>query len=255
MNFKKLNFSIIITILLLLNSCYPKKKLNYIGSDDKLAKTVYENIRAPKTIQPHDYLYIRVFSLDPSVSDIFQNRQNSVGGDIKLYSYQVNENGEINFPFIGDIDVSDLTINEAQIKIEELLSEYLSNISVTVRFIGNKLTILGEVNRPGSFQYFDDKINVFEAVGLANGINTYGNKSKVIIIRETKNKTEYHEIDLTTKKIAASEYYYLLPNDIVIVTPIRAKYRTYRDLSLYSTLLSTITTLVTVLYFFNRGQN
>lgn len=238
-------------LLFSLVSCYSKKKLNYI-QENKTDPSQFENIRDTKTIQPHDYLYIRVFSLDPSVSEIFQNRNNLIGGDVKLFSYQVSETGMIYFPFVGDISVIDMTIHEAQEKLEDLLSEYLKNISVTVRFIGNKLTILGEVNQPGSYQYFDDKINIFEAIGLANGIADYGNKSKVIVMRESKNVVKYHSLDLTKRDIATSELFYLNPNDIVVVTPIRAKYRTYRDLSLYSTLLSTVTTLVTVLYFFNR---
>ncbi len=248
---KQVFYVFLLSIAILFTSCYPKKKLTYIQEDES-GLNLYENVRKPKTIQPQDYLYIKVFSLEPSVSEIFQSRNSNMGSDTKLLSYQVNESGVINFPFIGDIDVNNLTIQEAQIKIQDQLSKYLNNISVTVRFIGNKLTILGEVNSPGSYQYYDDKINVFEAIGLASGIGTYGDKSKVIVVREFKNQIKYHEIDLTSRKVAISEYYYLLPNDIVFVTPIHAKYRTYRDLSLYSTLLSTVSTFITVLYFITK---
>ena len=162
----------------------------------------------------------------------------------------VDDKGYINFPFIGTIQVKDLTINEAKAKIEKSLSVYLNNISVMVRFVGNKITILGEVNGPGEYSFYDEKITVFQAIGFAHGISNFGNKEKVTLIREKDNNIKYYNIDLTKKDIVASDFYYLLPNDIVIVNPINAKYREMRtySLNLLSTILSTVAVLISIIY-------
>lgn len=242
----RLVFFLISGILIL--SCTPTKKLKYVlNTGDDIYKNQYINDRSEKTIQPYDYLYIKIFSLDERTNAIF-NSQNNYQYQTELLSYTVDGQGSINVPFIGTINVKDLTINEAKIKIEKSLSLYLRDISVIVRFVSNKVTILGEVYRPGQYSFYDEKITVFQALGFANGVNTYGNKTDITLIREKDNVIKYHYLDLTKKNIAESEYYYLLPNDIIIINPVNAKYRELRDYSiqLVSTLASTILTIATL---------
>jgi polysaccharide export outer membrane protein len=219
-----------------------------LNKGDDIYKNQYVNDRTEKTIQPYDYLYIKIFSLDERTNSIF-NTQNAYAYETELLSYTVDGKGNINVPFIGSINVKDLTINEAKDKIEKSLGLYLRDISVIVRFVSNKVTILGEVNRPGQYSFYDEKVTVFQALGFANGINTYGNKTDITLIREKDNIINYHYLDLTKKKIAESDFYYLLPNDIIIVNPVNAKYRELRDYSiqLISTLASTVLTVVTLL--------
>ncbi len=238
-------YSLIITLVL---SCTPTKKLKYVyTTTDKVPKNQYYNDRSEKTIQPYDYLYIKIYSLDEQTNAIF--RENQYGGyATELISYAVDDAGNINFPFVGDIKVRDLTINQAKEKIEKSLENYLNNVSVRVRFVSNKITILGEVNRPGHYSFYDEKVNVFQAVGFAGGINTFGDKTKVTLIREKDNNIKYYYLDLTNKDIVATDFYYLLPNDILIINPINAKYRELRtySLSLTSAILSTLSTLATL---------
>jgi polysaccharide export outer membrane protein len=245
-------------LLVFFSSCKSYEQLKYVtdaGPDELLKEEGYEVTRATKTIQPQDYLYIKIYSLDEKVSSIFYNRNNTFNTDLKLISYQVNDEGSIDFPFAGKIHVENLTIEQAKDKLQTELSKYLKNISVTVRFVGNKITILGEVGAPGEYPYFDDKINVFQAIGFANGIADYGNKENILLIREKNNAITYNYMDLTKKNIAESEYYYLLPNDIIIVDPINAKYRNLRqrDLAFLSTVLSAVTTIVSLYFAFNRN--
>ena len=228
----------------------PTKKLKYVlNTGDDIYKNQYINDRSEKTIQPYDYLYIKIFSLDERTNAIFNN-QNSYQYQTELLSYTVDGKGSISVPFIGSINVKDLTINEAKEKIEKSLTLYLRDISVIVRFVSNKVTILGEVYRPGQYSFYDEKITVFQALGYASGINTFGNKSDITLIREKDNVIKYHYLDLTKKNIAESDYYYLLPNDIIIINPVNAKYREMRDysLNLIATLASTIFTIVTIYY-------
>jgi polysaccharide export outer membrane protein len=228
--------------LIIVWGCTPTSKLKYtVDTDD--SKDKFHNDRSEKTIQPYDYLYIRLYSLDQTTSSIFNGEMQYGMMNESLQSYEVNGDGYISFPFIGNLLVKDLTIDEAQAKLETELNRYLTNISLRVRFVGNKITIIGEVNHPGNYTFYDEKITVFQALGLAGDIANYGNKTKVTLLREIDNTIAYHYLDLTDKKIVESEYYYLLPNDILIVDPIAAKYRTIQDRSIPYLILSTLGTL------------
>jgi len=250
----KVNVIVYLLVLFLINSCTPTSKLKYVqNKGDKINKNQYYNDRSEKTIQPFDYLYIKIYSLDEQTNFVFRDDRYGTY-ETELISYAVDDAGSINFPFIGNINVKGLTINEAKEKIEESLGRYLNNVSVRVRFVSNKITILGEVYRPGHYSFYDEKINIFQAFGLASGITTYGNKTDITLIREKDNNITYHYIDLTDKDIVESDFYYLLPNDILIVNPINAKYRELRtySLSLVSAVLSTILTATNIYLYTTR---
>jgi len=216
-------------------------------STDGSVKNDYFNDRSEKTIQPYDYLYIKIFSLDEKTNNVFNERSYSI--DNELLSYSVDAKGSISMPFIGSIDVKDLTINLAREKIEKSLAVYLNNVSVLVRFVSNKITLLGEVNRPGQHPFFDEKVTVFQALGFAGGTSGFGDLTNVTLIREKDNLIKYHYLDLTKKNIASSEFYYLLPNDILIINPINAKYRALRDygLEIASAILTTVLAVLSII--------
>jgi polysaccharide biosynthesis/export protein len=237
----------VLTMLLLTVSCAPVEKLKFASDGGSgTVKNEYENDRTEKTIQPYDYLYIKIFSLDEKTNAIFNERSYSI--DNELLSYAVDGKGDISMPFIGQINVKDMTINEAREKIEKSLGVYLNNISTIVRFVSNKVTILGEVNLPGQHSFFDEKVTVFQAIGFAGGTSGFGDLSHVTLVREKNNIIKYYNLDLTKRNIAASEYYYLLPNDILIINPIKAKYRNLRDygLTLTATVLTSISALLSI---------
>lgn len=233
-------------------ACVPQKKLKYVQDETTSEiKSGYNHIRPIKRIQPFDNLYIKVLSIEAETARIFSNEPvtNGANLDVNLISYTVNEKGMIDFPFVGEIDVNNLTLKQAKEKIEAALSEYLSNTSITIKFVNSNITVLGEVRLQGEFPYFKEQINVFQAIGFAGGMTDYGDKSKITLIREYGDTIKYHLLDLTDKKVIESEFFYLQPNDIVIVEPIPTKFRNLRTFT-YSTLLATATTLVTILYFF-----
>jgi polysaccharide export outer membrane protein len=109
--------------------------------------------------------------------------------------------------------------------------------------------VLGEVRNQGEFPFFKEQINIFQALGYAGGVTDYGDKSKVTLIREYDNLIRFHSLNLTDKKIVENELYYLQPGDVLIVEPIKTKFRSLRTFT-YATFLATTTTLITVLYFF-----
>jgi len=239
-------------VLFIVSSCIPKKKLLYLQKQQE-GKEIneYVNVRPEKTIQPFDNIYIEVSSIDEKTANIFGTRgRASSPTDINLVSYTVNQNGFIVFPFVGEIYVQGLRLQEAQQKIEAEVSEYLSNISITVKFVNNTVAVLGEVNNPGEFSFYRDQITIFQALSYAGDFSDYGDKKNVILIRETKNKIIYRNIDLTDKNIVSSEYYYLIPNDVIIVKPINAKFRnlSLNNMTLILSTMSTLASLIVIIY-------
>ena len=245
-----LNYLIPLSLVVFITSCAPVDKLKFVA-DNPPAGTVkndYVNNRSEKTIQPYDYLYIKIFSLDEKTNSIFNEKGTNVSNE--LLSYSVDGSGNISLPFIANIYVKDLTINQAREKIEKSLSNYLNNVSVTVRFVSNKVTVLGEVKNPGQHSFYDEKISVFQAIGLASGTSDFGNLTNVTLVREKDNIIKYYTLDLTKKNIASSEYYYLLPNDIIIINPIKAKYRDIKDYAINKTasVLTSMSALFSIIF-------
>lgn len=233
-------------IAILVSSCLSYKKLQYVRTEENSEKMEYRNERSSKTIKPFDELYIKVLSTDEKTARIFSAESNMSGNsDIHLVSYTVNENGYIYFPFVGKIFVKDLNLEAASERIQSSLSQYLLNTAVRVRFINNNITILGEVKAEGDIVFTNDKLSVFQAIGRAGGITAYGDRKRVTIIRIIDNKVTYNKIDLTDKNVVESPYYYIEPNDVIVVKPLKAIYNTFQN-NTYGTLLTTITTALAV---------
>jgi len=248
-------FLLIISILIVVfSSCVPRSKLMYL-QDEKKDEVVneYLNIRSIKKIESFDNIFISVISTDERTARIFGGEQSAMSRDyLSLVSYTVDKDGYIFFPFVGQIHVKGLVLKEAQEKIELEVGQYLNNISITVKFVNNNITVLGEVNRPGEYAFFEDQVSIFQAIGFASGFSDFGDKTDVILIREQDDMIRYFYVDLTDKNIVASEHYYIIPNDIVVVKPINAKFRNLQILN-WPLILSTITTFITIyLLFYNN---
>lgn len=233
-------------------SCVSRKKLTYLH-DQKQDERVdeYINIRPEKKIQPFDNIYIKVSSIDEKTASIFADQSRITGGNIDLISYTVDQSGYVNFPFVGELYVKDLTLGEAQQKIETEVSQYLSNISIIVKFVNNTVAVLGEVRNPGEYPFYKDQITIFQALSFAGGFASFGNKENVTLIRESKNKISYYYLDLTNKDIVASDYYYIIPNDIIVVKAVKQKYRNLSPVN-WPIFLTTITTAATLYLLFFR---
>ena len=209
--------------------------------------------RPVKTIQPFDNIYIWVTSTEEKNQKIFSTSSSMSSDYINLISYIVNSDGYIDFPFVGLIYVKDMTLQQAKENIQKEVGEYLANISITVKFVNNKISVLGEVARPGAYSFAKDQLTIFEALGLAGGATIYGKKNEVVLIREKGNKINYHYLDLTKKDIVSSDYYFIIPNDIIVIKPVKARFRTLNILN-WSLVLSTITTAITLYLLFYKNN-
>jgi polysaccharide export outer membrane protein len=173
-------------------------------------------------------------------------------GTSGVIGYMVDEKGEINFPFAGNIKLGSLTTAQAGIKIQEALNDYISNTSIIVKYIDNQITVMGEVLRQGVIPFTQDKLTIYEALSLGGGITRYGDRKNVILIRNEENKIMRYRLNLSDSRIAGKSYYYVLPNDIIIVEPLKAISTSYPNYTL-TTALTSITTLIAVLLFIGLG--
>jgi len=231
-------------------SCIPAKKLSYFNDINELEAPGI-NPRMQKIIMPFDKLYIRVLSIDPQTSQIFnpadEIRSSSMSNN-GIIGYLVDETGNINFPFVGNIQVGSLTTAQAASKIQNSLSEYVANTSVVVKYIDNQITVMGEVLRQGVYNFSQDKLNIYEAIGLGGGLTRWGNRKNIILIRHEGDKIMHYRLDLSNSKIAGKDTYYVLPNDVIVVEPLRAVSSSYSNVT-YSTVLSSISTIIAILLF------
>lgn len=187
------------------------------------------------TIMPKDLLSITVNTTDPKAAAPFNlTVQTPINAGLvnitttstpSLQQYLVNNEGEIDFPVVGRLKLGGLTKNEAENLIRERLKPYLKETPiVTVRMANYKISVLGEVARPGSFTVSNEKVNILEALAMAGDMTVYGIRNNVKLIREdaTGNR-KIHELDLTKSDIVLSPYFYLKQNDILYVTPNKTK--------------------------------
>ena len=160
---------------------------------------------------PFDKLYIKVISIDPQTSQIFNPiEQISSVTNNGILGYLVDEGGNINFPFVGNINVASLTTAQAGEKIQKSLNDYVPNTSVTVKYIDNQVTVMGEVRQQGVFSFIQDKLNIYEALGLGGGLTQFGDRKKIILIRNEGDKIMHYRLNLSDSKIASKDYYYIL---------------------------------------------
>ncbi len=241
--------SLAILLMVFISSCVPSKQLSYFNDIDELEKPVV-NPKTQKTILPFDRLYIRILSIDPQTRLIFdfpdEVRYSSASNS--MIGYLVDESGNIDFPFVGKINVGSLTLKDAGTKIQNALGEYVANTTIIVKFIDNQVSILGEVQQQGVYSFSQDKLNVYEALALGGGLTRYGNRRNVILIRQEGDKIMHHKLNLSDSKIASKDYYYVMPNDVIVVEPLKSISTSYSNIT-YTTILSSITTLIAVMLF------
>ena len=244
------NKAVSILIVIFTVSCVPTNKLSYFNDINEIEEPGV-NPRTQKLIMPFDKLYIKVLSIDPQTSQIFNSvEEMRYGVSNSVIGYLVDESGNINFPFVGNINVGSLTTTEASAKIQNALNDYVSNTSIIVKFVDNQVTVMGEVQRQGVFPFSQDKLTIYEAIGLGGGLSRYGDRKNIILIRNEGDKIMHYKLNLSDSKISDKETYYILPNDVLVVEPLKAISSSYSNIT-YTTVLSSITTLIAVLLFTN----
>ncbi|MDD2954049.1 MAG: polysaccharide biosynthesis/export family protein [Parabacteroides sp.] len=220
---------------LLVASCTSYKNVPYLQNPE-VVNDLEKNLPLyDAEIMPKDLLSITVNTTDPQAAAPFnltvQTPMNAALTNVNtttqptLQQYLVNNEGEIDFPVIGRLKVGGLTKNEAENLLRGKLKEYLKEVPiVTVRMSNYKISVLGEVTRPGSFTISNEKVNVLEALAMAGDMTIYGVRDNVKLIREDAvGKREIINLNLNNAGIVTSPYYYMRQNDILYVTPNKTK--------------------------------
>ncbi len=227
-------------------------------------------------IQPGDILAINVGSLNPLASSFFNPFSNmpvttdnnggngvpgvsgsgagSSGGAPALTQsvapgYLVDHSGNIEVPLLGTLKVGGLTTADAREMIKAKLTKYLKEPTVSVRFLNYKISVLGEVMRPSVYVIPNESVTLPEALSMAGDMTIYGKRDNVLVIRTVNGKKEFGRVDLTTRDVYTSPYYYLHANDIIYVEPGKGRVaqtdKVYQILPVVLSALSLITIIVT----------
>jgi polysaccharide biosynthesis/export protein len=248
-------------IILSVSSCISTNKLVYFQSKkfSKTTPTLIENKRVEYRIQPNDVLSVRVTnSLDKTAPNIFES-EGQTGGGVNpaalfyITGYSVDERGMINYPNLGKLKVQNLTINEARDLIQQQVDKYMTNANVIVRLVSFKLTILGDVRNPGYHFVYNNQATLPEALGLAGDLTYNGNRKNIKLIRQSTSGVEVVLLDLTDPNLIKSPYFYLQPNDMIYVQPLRAQL-SRTNLSLMGTVFGAISATFLILSYFGVGK-
>ncbi len=249
-------FSLLIFTSVLTCSCVSKKKILYLQDLEQIADNP-ANVNYNITIRGNDLLTINVSALNPDAVAPFNQplvSRTSINGVVQtaqqLQTYLVSVDGKIEFPLIGTVKLAGLTRTQATEKLKELVSKYVKNPIINVRILNFKVSVLGEVQRPGTFTINDERITILEALGLAGDMTIFGDRKNVKIIREINGVKSYGELDFTSSSIIDSPFYYLQQNDVVIVSPNKAQIQSSsfnRNTSVFISIAGIIISVISVL--------
>ena len=264
---KKAIYSFFVMLMIVvssLTSCVSQKKILYFQNETMLNDSTFTSIEYENErhfdykVQPGDILYIRIASLDEKFATYFNSSNgNNIGssggngaGNANMYfnGYNIDAEGYIELPIIGKVQVKDDIVADIQEKIQLSMNEYLKETVVYVKLGTFNLTILGEVAKPGQYQVYQQDINIFQAMALAGNATDFANKSNIKIIHQTPKGSQIVRININDADVLSSPHYYLKPNDIIYVEPLKLKQYGFTSLP-YGTIFSAISLIITCITF------
>lgn len=208
-------------------------------------------------IQPDDVLTIRVsapeqeaalpFNLTKSITS-----QDRIMGEVELETYLVSDEGTIAFPVIGEVKVEGYTNIQLAKKIEDLIAEYVKDPIVNVRILNFQITVLGEVNNPGTFFIEDDHISLTKALGMAGDLTIFGQRKNILVMGEDGDHKTYAYLDLTDAGVVNNPHYYLRQNDVIYVEPRGTRRQSAGSTGLASTYLSIISVIASLIILITK---
>jgi len=243
---------------LLVSSCVSLKRVRYIqdvADYQKEGKVEFINESSPDyKVQPGDNLYVDVSSLDSKNMNPFESNQRgsyqaTTEMSIYLNSYMVSDSGYINFPVVGKIMVAGITVSEVKSKFQSLINDYYQMTIVTVKLVNFKISLLGEVTKPGTYLIYQESINILQAISMAGDLLPYAKRNKITIIRKTSTGSSVYTVDLLKANILESPAYFLQPDDIIYIEPMTSKNYAFTSFP-YAIIFSTITTTLLLMSYF-----
>ena len=255
------------SIVILMQSCSTYKNFAYFEDLPDTTKPLISQTAPFKTpiIQKGDLIGITIQTLDNDITSLINSSNNPIGGNNPAMpvlgssasssasqvqpGYQVDNNGDVELPFAGSVHVEGLTTAQAKDTISKEISKYFNNAIINVRLTNFRITVLGEVLRPSTFIIPNEKVNIFDALGMAGDITVYGRKDNVLLLRDTLDAKKIIRFNLNSKSIVNSPWFYLQPNDVIYVTPNKSKlaatdaYKN-REITIVAATISFLTLLI-----------
>ncbi|OOG15725.1 sugar transporter [Sphingobacterium sp. CZ-UAM] len=244
-------------ILTMFSSCGSRKNMVYLQPDSTQINTLYEQY-VPK-IQTNDILTVVVTAADPKVTTPFNPISSMANGNLTQQTdmalrptYTVDDAGDLTLPMLGKVHVAGLTRVQAIEKIRNELSQYIKDPGVNINFNNFRISVLGEVTRPGSFIMPTERVTVLEALGMAGDLTIRGVRENVMLIREVDGQKTMHRLDLTQQGTLNSPYYYLAQNDVIYVEPNKSQINNSKLGANTNIIISIASLLITVISVLTR---
>lgn len=257
-----MKFLLPILVIALFTSCVSNKELTdqalyFKNINDSILKSSDQSFKSE--VQKGDILYIGVLTANEESVKLF-NQQNFYAGaqsgaamaSNPAVGYLVDENGDITFPFLGKVKVAGMSKTALTEMLTQKVREYVSDAVLSIRVMNFKVTVLGEVQSPGSFSIPSERVTILDVIGLAGDLTIFGKRNNVRVIREINGKRETGTVNLNDGRIFESPYFFLRQNDIVYVEMnnrkvINADQTNSRNFSYVLGALSAVTLLITLI--------
>lgn len=259
----------VVLFAFLMGACSVPKDVVYFQGVDTLTPEQKELMNQTYTtkIVPDDLLTITVTAWDPTVVTPFNppvyayavQGETSAVSSGQLHTYLVDKGGNIIFPILGEVHVGGLTKQEVASELQRLITPFVKDVMVNVQIVNYKVTMMGEVSRPGSVSVKNDRISILDAIGQVGDLTINANRKNILVIRDNDGEKEFVRMDITQPDLFASPYYYLKQNDVVYVEPNNAKKRNARysqaqqyTITVFSSILSAVSVITTVVLAISR---
>lgn len=251
-------FAGIIFIAFNIISCTPSKKVIYLYDlkDSTTGTLVNAKSNFENPIQKNDQLWITVGGsnpLDLVALNSASGMSTGTGGSAtqineSAIGYLVEADGKIQLPYAGRVQVEGLTRLQLEDTLTVLFKEYTKNPVVNVKFLNYNFSVLGEVNKPGKFTMSNERTTIFDAISMAGDLTEFGMRNNILVVREVNGKRNYARVDILSKNLFNSPYYYLKTNDVVYVEPVPAKFITRTGIPQWLAIVAIgVTALYTIL--------
>ncbi|MCF6351478.1 MAG: polysaccharide biosynthesis/export family protein [Cyclobacteriaceae bacterium] len=231
----------IIISVIIISSCVVNKKVQYLQHNDVNIKEdavvkdsvlrTYDLSDFEYKLQPEDIISVKFYSLTPQEFNFFALKEGNGnnfnqfqnGAAVLVNGYLIDENGEVEFPVVGKVNINGLSVYSAQNEILKIAKQYLENPVVEVRLLNFRFTLLGEVIKEGTIGSLNNRITMLEAIGLAGGFTDFADKSNIKIIRQGSGKAVVYYLNLLDEEFINSPYYYMNQGDVIIIPPLKQR--------------------------------
>jgi polysaccharide export outer membrane protein len=234
----------LVLIAIFISSCATRKEVVYF-QDAKDFETVVDTDTFSTKFKINDILNIYISTFDAEATRPFNLIKATENGRSEAVDYLIDKDGNIDYPVLGKIKLVGLTVQEAKELIKQKLAVYLKDPIVNIRLANFRVTVLGSVNRPGTYNISGERITILEALGQAGDLNIKGRRDNVLVIRDFNGTKVYTRINLTNKESMNSPVYYLTQNDVVYVEPNKSAISTSSLDNRTSIIVSIVSLLIT----------